>query len=65
MDELKYLLKQNVVGDSSSTYKAVSTTLKNNVAINSLITWIKTTSVSRCLSSEEVLNMAQLLKCRH
>lgn len=65
MDELKYLLKQNVEGDASSTYKAVSTTLKNNVAINSLITWIKTTSVSRCLSSEEVLNMAQTLKCRH
>ena len=65
MDELKYLLKQNVAGDASSTYKAVSTTLKNNVAINSLITWIKTTSVSRCLSSEEVLNMAQTLKCRH
>lgn len=65
MDELNYLIKQNVVGDTSSTYKAVITTLKNNVAINSLITWIKTTSVSRCLSSEEVLNMAQALKCRH
>ena len=65
MDELNYLIKQNVVGDTSSTYKAVITTLKNNVAINSLITWIKTKSVSRCLSSEEVLNMAQALKCRH
>ena len=65
MDELNDLIKRNVVGDKSKTYKEISSTLDNNVAINSLITWIKTTSVSRCISSEEVLNMAKTLKCRH
>ena len=62
MDELRYLIKQNVEGDSSNTLKQVKSILDNNIEINSLITWIKINSVARNLKPEEVLNMA--IKCK-
>ncbi len=62
MDELRFLIKQNVDGDSSNTLKQVKSILDDNIEINSLITWIKINSVARNLKPEEVLNMA--IKCK-
>ena len=62
MDELKVLIKQNVEGDSNTTLQKVSNILKDNIDINSLITWIKINSVARNLKPDEVLNMASRIK---
>ncbi len=65
MDELSILINENVNGDSEETYNEVSSMLDNNVDVNSLITWIKVTSVSREIDSDEVLSMAKTFKKRH
>ena len=62
MDELRVLIKQNVEGDSNTTLQKVSSILKDNIDINSLITWIKINSVARNLKPDEVLNMASRIK---
>ena len=64
MDELHRLIKQNVHGDTQKTYDEISFILNDNLAINSLITWIKINSISRELKPDEVLNMAKILKKR-
>ena len=65
MDELRFLIKQNVEGDSSNTLKQVKSILDDNIEINSLITWIKINSVARSLKPEEVLSMAIKFKRMH
>ena len=65
MEELNNLIYENVHGDSEETISEVSSMLDDNVDINSLITWIKVTSVSRGIDSDEVLSMAKKLKKRH
>ncbi len=65
MEELNNLIYENVHGDSEETFSEVSSMLDDNVDINSLITWIKVTSVSRGINSDEVLSMAKTLKKRH
>ena len=62
MDELRVLIKQNVEGASNTTLQKVSSILKDNIDINSLITWIKINSVARNLKPDEVLNMASRIK---
>ena len=65
MDELSNLINENVNGDSEETFSEVSSMLDDNVDVNSLITWIKVTSVSREIDSDEVLSMAKTFKKRH
>ena len=65
MEELNDLIKLNVRGDGNKTYKEISSILDNNVDVNSLITWIKVTAVSRDIKAEEVLKMAKAIKASH
>ncbi len=56
MEELKYLLKNNVDGDKSGLQDHVLSILHNEAEINALITWIKVNSITKNINSKELLN---------
>ncbi len=55
MEELKYLLKNNVDGDKTGLQDHVLSIFKNEAEVNALITWIKANSISKNVNAEEVL----------
>ena len=55
MEELKYLLKNNVDGDKSVLQDQVLSILHNEAEINALITWIKVSTIIEKLDAKEVL----------
>jgi hypothetical protein len=55
MEELKYLLKNNVDGDKTGLQDHVLSIFKNEAEVNALITWIKANSISKNVSVEDVL----------
>ncbi len=62
MEELEYLLKNNVDGDKSGLQDHVLSILHNEAEINSLITWIKVNSVAKNVSPDDVIKEAKRIR---
>ncbi len=62
MEELKYLLKNNVDGDKSGLQDQIVSILHNETEINALITWIKVNTIVKNVNANEVLEEVHCIK---
>ncbi len=62
MEELKNLIKHNVDGDKANLQEEIVSILHNEAEINALITWIKVNSITKNVSSKNVILEAIKIK---